>query len=61
MDHTLKPLSPIVIDRSLILDLDHTTLDAIIEELKSNPQVGQIEVPLSELTKTIHISSRTVS
>jgi hypothetical protein len=59
MDHTVKPLSPIVIDRSLILELDHTTLDdAIIEELKSNPQVGQIEVPLSELTKTIHESEQ---
>ena len=55
MDHTVKPLSPKVIDRSLILELDHTTLDdAIVEEIKSNPKVGQIEVPLSELTKTIH-------
>jgi energy-coupling factor transporter ATP-binding protein EcfA2 len=59
MDHTVKPLSPKVIDRSLILELDHTTLDdAIIEEIKSNPQVGQIEVPLSELTKTIHESEQ---
>lgn len=50
MDHTVKPLSPKVIDRSLILELDHTTLsEQTVDEIKSNPYIGRIDVSLSDL------------
>lgn len=51
MDHTVKPLSPKVIDRSLILELDHTTLEKeTVEQIKSNSQRGRIDVSLADLT-----------
>lgn len=51
MDHTVKPLSPKVIDRSLLLELDHVTLDEeTIEQIKSAPLTGRLDAPLSLLT-----------
>jgi len=51
MDHTVKPLSPKVIDRSLLLELDHVALDEeTIEQIKSVPLTGRLDAPLSLLT-----------
>ncbi|MET4654154.1 hypothetical protein ABIC15_000869 [Exiguobacterium sp. PvP048] len=51
MDHTVKPLSPKVIDRSLLLELDHVALDEeTIERIKSLPLTGRLDAPLSLLT-----------
>jgi len=55
MDHTVKPLSPKVIDRSLLLELDHATLDdETIERIKSTPLTGRLDAPLSLLSVPLH-------
>ncbi|WP_242269004.1 McrB family protein [Bacillus cereus group sp. BfR-BA-01352] len=44
MDETVKSLSPKVIDRSFIIELDHPTkLNRLHQELKENPFVGKIQ------------------
>lgn len=51
MDHTVKPLSPKVIDRSFIIELSYQrpTLEQI-DELESHPTTGKIAFSLSEFS-----------
>ncbi|WP_462410464.1 McrB family protein [Neobacillus sp. Marseille-QA0830] len=52
MDHTVKPLSPKVIDRSLIIELNHIqNAEEIEKELKENVQTGKIEMTLEQFSE----------
>ncbi|QLK09358.1 5-methylcytosine-specific restriction related enzyme (plasmid) [Priestia megaterium] len=54
MDHTVKPLSPKVIDRSLVIELNYSDRNRDIEkELSENVQTGWIDVELNQFTKQI--------
>lgn len=57
MDHTVKPLSPKVIDRSFIIELGHlerNEREKIEKELKATVKVGAIDISLEEFSKPIH-------
>lgn len=57
MDHTVKPLSPKVIDRSFIIELGHlerNNREKIERELKASVKVGAIDISLEELSKALH-------
>ena len=56
MDHTVKPLSPKVIDRSFIIELSYQrpTLEQI-DDLESHPTTGKIAFSLSEFSDN-HLS-----
>ncbi|GGB61876.1 McrB family protein [Fictibacillus barbaricus] len=54
MDHTVKPLSPKVIDRSLVIELNHPENSREIEEvLLKNLQTGYINVTVEQFTKQV--------
>ncbi|MGM9924542.1 MAG: McrB family protein [Bacillus sp. (in: firmicutes)] len=54
MDHTVKPLSPKVIDRSLIIELAHPEQSGDIEKhLAEQVQKGWIDVPLETLMEKV--------
>lgn len=51
MDHTVKPLSPKVIDRSLIIEMDHITehdKDEIKKKIEQNKMSGCVDVSVEE-------------
>ncbi|ANU22000.1 McrB family protein [Planococcus donghaensis] len=57
MDHTVKPLSPKVIDRSFIIELGHLerrNRERIERELKTYVNVGAIDLSLEEFSKPLH-------
>lgn len=49
MDETVKPLSPKVVDRSFIIELDHPSkLHHLREELESQPFYDKVEIKVNE-------------
>ena len=57
MDYTVKPLSPKVIDRSIIIEIGHLSKERKEElksELKADRKTGKIDVSLEQFTAMLH-------